>query len=122
MEMSIGFDTSDCAKNMVGAGQLLLLVSPTITNTMPYHILVHSGATLNLIRLIAFKKLQIPMSKLAPSRPFSGVGLGSVMPHGSISLPVMFGTPENYHTESILLDITEVNLPFNTILGRPALY
>jgi hypothetical protein len=44
------------------------------------------------------------------------------MPRGSISLLVTFGTPENYRTESILFDIMEVNLPFNTIIGRPALY
>jgi hypothetical protein len=57
------------------------------------------------------------MLNLTPSRPFSGVGLVFVMPCGSISLPVMFGTPENYRTESVLFDIAEVNLPFNAILG-----
>jgi hypothetical protein len=30
--------------------------------------------------------------------------------------------PENYHTENVIFDITEVNLPFNAIIGRPALY
>jgi hypothetical protein len=32
METPIGFDASDCPKSMVGAGQLPLLVSPTIAN------------------------------------------------------------------------------------------
>jgi hypothetical protein len=62
------------------------------------------------------------MSQLAPSRPFSGVGLGSIMTCGSISLPVTFGTPENYRTESVLFNVTELNLPLNAILGRMALY
>jgi hypothetical protein len=62
------------------------------------------------------------MSKLQPSRPFSGVGPVSVMLLGCISLPVTFRTPENFHTESILFDVAEVSLPFNEILGRPALY
>jgi hypothetical protein len=44
------------------------------------------------------------------------------MLYSSISLPVTFGTSENYHTESILFDIAEANLPFNSILGRSALY
>jgi hypothetical protein len=57
MEMSIGFDASDCPKNMAGVGQLPLLVSPTIANITLYHILVYSGAALNLISLPAFKKL-----------------------------------------------------------------
>jgi hypothetical protein len=50
------------------------------------------------------------------------VGPDSIIPCGSISLPVMFGTSENYRTESIVFDVTEVNLPLNTIIDRPALY
>jgi hypothetical protein len=122
METPIGFDAFDCPKSMAGAGQLPLLVSPTIANIKLYHILIDGGAALNLINLAAFKKLQISMGKLQPSRPFSGVGPVSVMPRGCISLPVTFGTAENFRTESILFDVTEVSLPFNTILGRPALY
>jgi hypothetical protein len=44
------------------------------------------------------------------------------MSRGCISLPVTFGTAENFRTESILFDVAEVSLPFNAILGRPALY
>jgi hypothetical protein len=49
------------------------------------------------------------------------VGLGSIILCGCISLPVTFGTPENYHTGSVIFDVAEVNLPFNAINGRPAL-
>jgi hypothetical protein len=107
---------------MAGAGQLLLLVSPTITNIKLYHVVVDSGAALNLINLATFKRLQIPMSKIQPSCPFSGVGPVSVMPRGCISLPVTFGMLENFRTESVLFDVVEVSLPFNAILGRPTLY
>jgi hypothetical protein len=34
----------------------------------------------------------------------------------------MFETPENYRTENVIFDVAEVNLPFNAIIGRPALY
>jgi hypothetical protein len=44
------------------------------------------------------------------------------MLRGSISILMTFGTPENYRMESILFDVADVNLPFNAILGRPALY
>jgi hypothetical protein len=122
METPIEFDASDCPKSMAGAGQIPLLVSPTIANIKLYHVLIDRGAALNLISLAAFKKLQIPMGKLHPSRPFSGVGPVSVMLRGCISLPVTFETVENFRTESILFDVAEVSLPFNAILGRPALY
>jgi hypothetical protein len=122
VETPIGFNSSDCPKSMAGAGQLPLLVSPTISNVKLYHVLIDGGVALNLISLAAFKKLQLPIGKLQPSRPFSGVGSVSVTPRGCISLPVTFGTAENFRTESVLFDVAEVSLPFNAILGRPTLY
>jgi hypothetical protein len=91
-------------------------------NVKLYHVLIDGCATLNLISLAAFKKLQIPMGKLQPSHPFSRVGLVSVMLRGCISLPVTFRMAESFHTESVLFDVAEVSLPFNVILGRPTLY
>jgi len=37
-------------------------------------------------------------------------------------LPVTFGTKENFRIENVQFDVAEVNLPFNAIIGRPALY
>jgi hypothetical protein len=122
METPFSFDATDYPKSMAGIGQLPLLVSPIITNIKLYQVLVDGGVALNLISLAAFKRLQIPISKLQPSHPFSEVGPVPVMLHGCISLPVTFGTPENFRTKSILFDVGEVSLSFNTILGRPALY
>jgi hypothetical protein len=34
----------------------------------------------------------------------------------------MFRTEENFHTENVQFVVAEVNLPFNAIIGRPALY
>jgi hypothetical protein len=45
-----------------------------------------------------------------------------VYPLGSITLPVTFGTEENFCTENVQFDVAEVNLSFNAIIGRPALY
>jgi hypothetical protein len=67
-------------------------------------------------------QLQILGSRLGPSRPFSGVGSQLVYPLGSITLPVTFWTEEYFRTENVQFDVAEVNLPFNAIIGRPALY
>jgi hypothetical protein len=85
-------------------------------------VLIDKGASLNLISYAAFKQLQIPKSRLDPSRPLSGVGPQPIYPVGTISLPVTFGTDENFRTESVQFDVAEVNLPFNAIIGRLALY
>jgi hypothetical protein len=45
-----------------------------------------------------------------------------VYPVGTISLPVTFGTEDNFRTENVQFEVEEVNLPFNAIIGRPALY
>jgi len=44
------------------------------------------------------------------------------MPYGSICLPVTFGKSENYRTEHVKFDVADVDLPFNAIIGRPAMY
>jgi hypothetical protein len=50
------------------------------------------------------------------------VGSGSIISRSSISFPVTIRTPKNYRMESIVFDVVEVNLLFNTIIGRPAPY
>ena len=35
--------------------------------------------------------------------------------------PGHFGDPENFRTEEIVFDIADTPLPYNDILGRPAL-
>jgi hypothetical protein len=104
------------------AGVLPLVTAPTIANTRLHHVSIDGGAGLSVISYAAFKHLQILESKLAPSRPFSGVGPHPVYPVGTISLPVMFGTELNFSTENVQFEVTEVNLPFNAIIGRPPLY
>ena len=41
---------------------------------------------------------------------------------GAITLPVTFGTPENFRTEYISFTIARLNLPYNAILWCPLLY
>ena len=40
---------------------------------------------------------------------------------GQIRLPVTFGTYDNFRTELVDFDIAPISLPYNTILGYPAL-
>jgi hypothetical protein len=107
---------------MAGAGILPLITAPIIVNMRLHHVLIDGGARLNVISHAAFKQLQILGSRLGPSRPFSGVEPQPVYPLGSIALPVTFGTEENFRTDNVQFDVADVNLPFNAIIGKPALY
>jgi hypothetical protein len=119
---TISFGASDCPDNMAGAGVLPLVTAPVVANMRLHHVLIDGGAGLNVISHATFRQLQVPGSRLGPSRPFFGVGPQPVYPLRSITLPVTFGTEENFHTENVVFDVAEVNTPFNAIIGRPALY
>ena len=46
---------------------------------------------------------------------------GSTTPIGQVRLPVTFGERKNYRTKLIDFDIVHIRLPYNAILGYPAL-
>ena len=50
-----------------------------------------------------------------------GVTDGSTVPIGQVRLPVTFGARDNYRTELIDFDVAHIRLPYNAILGYPAL-
>jgi hypothetical protein len=56
-----------------------------------------------------------------PPQPYFGVTEGSTTPIGQVCLPVTFGTRDNYRTERLDFDIAYIALPYNAILGYPAL-
>ena len=115
---TISFGPSDCSENMAGASILPIITSPVIANIRLHHVLIDGGAALSVISYAAFKQLQIPESKLIPSRPFSGVGPHPVWPVGNIRLPVMFGAHDNFRTETIQFDVAEVNLSTPSLADR----
>jgi hypothetical protein len=98
---TISFGAPDCPENMAGAGILPLITAPIIANMKLHHVLIDGGVGLNVISHAAFKQLQIPGSRLGPSRTFSGVGPKPVYPLGSITLLVTFGTEDNFHTKNV---------------------
>ena len=97
------------------------MVSPTIRNLKVTKMLVDSGAGLNLISPVVIKRLQIPDGDLEETGMFQGVNPGRSQPKGKVTLPVTFGGELNYRTERIVFDVAEIPLPYNGILGRPAL-
>jgi hypothetical protein len=60
---------------------------------------------------------------LTPSKaPFYGIVPGnSATPLGSVTLPITFGTRENYKTENIKFEVVDFESSYHAILGGPAL-
>src|SRR3990170_7533096 len=115
------FDAEDHPDRTTAVGCLPLLVSPTIRNLQVTKMLVDGGAGLNLISPEVIKRLQIPDEELEKTGTFQGLNPGRSQPKGKITLPVTFGGELNYRIEKIVFDVAMIPLPYNGILGRPAL-
>jgi hypothetical protein len=74
-----------------------------------------------LISPDVIKRLQILDKDLEETGTFQGISPGSNKPKGQITLPVTFGSDLNYRAEKIVFDVVKMPLPYNGILGRPAL-
>jgi hypothetical protein len=117
----IGFDKEDQPIFTRAIGTIPLLCTPTIKNIAVNHTLIDGGVGINIIYVEVFEKMQVPYHRLMPTRPFFGVTEGSTTPIGQVCLPVTFGTRDNYRTESLDFDVAYIALPYNAILGYPAL-
>jgi hypothetical protein len=117
----IGFDEEDHSTSTKGVGTIPLLCTPTINNITVNRILIDEGAGLNIISVKVFEKTQVLYHRLMPTRPFFGVTEVSTTPIGQVRLPVTFGTRDNYRIESLNFDVAYIALPYNAILGYPAL-
>jgi hypothetical protein len=117
----IGFDEEDHPASTKSVGTIPLLCTPTINNIAVNRTLIDGGAGLNIISVEVFEKMQVSYHRLMPTRPFFGVTEGATTPIGQVRLPVTFGTRNNYRTESLNFDVAYIALPYNSILGYPAL-
>lgn len=115
------FDSEDHPATTACSGVLPMLCTPTIYHVAFTKTLIDDGAGLNVLSVEAFSLLHIPLERLHPSKPFSGVGGGSSSPLGQICLPMTFGTRDNYRTKLVDFDIAHIGYPYNFILEYPAL-
>ena len=98
-----------------------MLCTPTICQVAVTRTLIDDGASLNMLSVEAFSLLHVPLGRLQPSKPFSGVGGSSTGSLGHIRLPITFGTHDNFRTELVDFYVAPISLPYNAILGYPAL-
>ena len=123
INIDVTFTREDCPPSITNDMMTPLMVTPTISNTNVRCTLVDGGSSLNLLFASILNQMQIPRSKIKNiSIPFYGIAPGSsVTPIGQVLLSVTFGTTKNFRTELITFDLVDAELPYNAILGRPAL-
>nr|CAD40917.1 OSJNBa0088K19.3 [Oryza sativa Japonica Group] len=120
-EFALTFDQTDHPPCVARGGQIAMVVSPTVCNVKLGRVLIDGGAALNILSPAAFDAIKAPGMVLRPSQPIIGVTPGHTWPLGHIDLPVTFGGSANFRTERVNFDVADLSLPYNAVLGRPAL-
>jgi hypothetical protein len=102
-EVSITFDCSDHLDIVLKTGRYPLIVSLIVKDVKLNRVLVDGGSSLNTLFLKTFDQMDLCRAMLCPSQaPYHGIVLGAVAtPIGQITLPVTFGTQENFRTENL---------------------
>ena len=80
------------------------------------------GSSLNLLYQDTVRKMGIDPSRIKPTKTtFKGV-IPGVEAHctGSITLKVVFGSPDNFRSEELIFDIVPFRSGYHTLLGRTA--
>nr|AAN64455.1 putative GAG-POL precursor [Oryza sativa Japonica Group]ABF97057.1 retrotransposon protein, putative, Ty3-gypsy subclass, expressed [Oryza sativa Japonica Group] len=120
---TIKFDLSDHPDRVVHPGRYPLVLDPVVRNVRLRRSLIDGGSALNILFAKILDDMQIPRAELRPSNaPFHGVIPGlSATPLGQITLPVTFGTRENFRTENVCFEVADFETAYHAILGRLAL-
>jgi hypothetical protein len=78
------------------------------------------GSSLNIIYAETLGLLGVDLSMIrAGAAPFHGIVPGKrVLPLGQLDLPVCFGTPSNFHRETLTFEVVEFRGTYHAVLGR----
>jgi hypothetical protein len=79
------------------------------------------GSSLNILYAHTLRLLGIGLDQLQPSTTsFHGITpCKCVQPLGQIDLPVWFGTPDNFHKETLTFEVVGFRGAYHAILRRP---
>src|SRR5438105_369728 len=97
-EAPISFGRADHPDHIPHPGRYPLVLDPIVRTVKLNRVLIDDGSGLNILFAKTLDDMKIPCSELKRSRaPFHGVIPGtSAIPLGTIKLPVMFGSRENF--------------------------
>jgi hypothetical protein len=106
-DMPITFDQCDHPDCVPSPGRYPLVVDPIIGNAWLTKVLMDGGSSLNIIYAETLGLLEIDLSTIrADTAPFRGIVPGKrVLPLGQLDLPVCFGTPSNFHRETLMFEV-----------------
>jgi hypothetical protein len=117
----ITFDQGNHPDYVPSPGSYPLVVDPVIGNARLTKVLMDGGSSLNIINTETLGLLGIDLSMIrACVAPFHGIVPGKrVLPLGQLDLPVFFGTPSNFHRETLMFEVVGFQGTYHAVLERP---
>lgn len=99
-----------------------LVVEVKVAHSNVKRVLIDSGSSADIITLQCLEKLKISKSDVQPlGRLLVGFGGQPTYPVGTIKLPTRIGQKGCGRNPMINYVVVDITLPYNIILGRPAL-
>jgi hypothetical protein len=123
-EVPISFSRDDQWTSFSEPGKFPLVLDSVVAEVRLTRVLIDGGSGLNLIFTSTLRKMGLDLTDmLVPSKsPFYSIVPGNAAhPLGTVVLPIIFGTRENYHTEFIKFEVANFESSYHAILGRLAL-
>ncbi|XP_066392689.1 uncharacterized protein [Miscanthus floridulus] len=120
-ESAITFDRTDHPDSIPQPGRYPLVVDPIVGTKRLTKVLVDGDSGLNILYAKTLDAMGIDQAHVRPTGvPFYGIVPGEqAMPLGQIDLPVTFGSPTNYRTETLTFEVVGFHGTYHAILGRP---
>ena len=80
------------------------------------------GTSLNLLYQDTVRKMGIDPSRIKPTKTTIKGVIPGVEAHctGSVTLEVVFGSPDNFRSEELIFDIVQFRSGYHALLGRTA--
>ena len=99
-----------------------MVLDPIIDGFHLTRVLMDGGSSLNLLYQDTVRKMGIDPSRIKPTKTtFKGVMPGvEANCTGSVTLEVVFGSPDNFRSEELIFNIVPFRSGYHTMLGRTA--
>jgi hypothetical protein len=109
-EFPITFSRKDHWVHIPDPGTYLLVVNPIVDGALLPKTQIDGGSSLNIIFTETLRKMDFDFNKMtARDEPFYGVVPGKVAyPIGRVCQSVTFGTKENFRTEYLTFEVTDL--------------
>ena len=115
----ITFDRRDHPTSIRHGGFAVLVLDPIIDGFHLTRVLMDGGNSLNLLYQDTVRKMGIDPSRFKPTKTtFKGVIPGvEASCTGSVTLEVVFGSPDNLRSEELIFDIVPFRSGYHALLG-----